>query len=50
MLKLDSDQRITAEQAMDHPYLEIYADHDDEVSVDCKTGGGGRVCSRDVIA
>ena len=40
MLKLDSDQRITAEQALDHPYLEIYADHDDEVSVDCETGGG----------
>ena len=32
MLRLDADERITAEAALDHPYLEIYADHDDEVS------------------
>ena len=31
MLRLDADTRITAEAALDHPYLEIYADHDDEV-------------------
>ncbi|CAB3994656.1 mitogen-activated kinase 14-like [Paramuricea clavata] len=30
MLLLDADNRITAEAALDHPYLEIYADHDDE--------------------
>ena len=31
MLRLDAEIRITAEAALDHPYLEIYADHDDEV-------------------
>ena len=31
MLVLDTDQRITAEQALGHPYLAIYADPDDEV-------------------
>lgn len=30
MLTLDSDQRITAEMALSHPYLELYADSDDE--------------------
>ena len=33
MLLLDADNRITAEAALDHPYLEIYADHDDEVGL-----------------
>lgn len=36
MLKLDADTRITAEAALDHPYLEIYADHDDEPVCDTK--------------
>lgn len=31
MLTLDSSKRITAEMALAHPYLELYADHDDEV-------------------
>lgn len=30
MLTLDSDKRITAEAALAHPYLELYADPDDE--------------------
>ncbi len=30
MLELDSDKRITAEQALAHPYLEKYADPTDE--------------------
>ena len=36
MLRLDADARITAEAALDHPYLEIYADHDDEPVCDTK--------------
>lgn len=34
MLRLDADKRITAEAALDHPYLETYADHEDEVCLD----------------
>lgn len=30
MLELDSDKRITAEQALAHPYLSQYADPSDE--------------------
>lgn len=30
MLELDADRRITAEQALAHPYLEKYADPSDE--------------------
>ncbi len=30
MLELDADKRITAEQALGHPYLEKYADPTDE--------------------
>lgn len=30
MLELDSDKRITAEQALAHPYLTQYADATDE--------------------
>jgi len=30
MLDLDADTRITAEQALAHPYLEQYADPSDE--------------------
>lgn len=30
MLELDSDKRITAEQALAHPYLAQYADPSDE--------------------
>ncbi|EDS34807.1 mitogen-activated protein kinase 14 [Culex quinquefasciatus] len=30
MLELDADKRITAEQALAHPYLEKYADPTDE--------------------
>jgi p38 MAP kinase len=30
MLELDSDKRITAEQALAHPYLEKYSDPSDE--------------------
>ena len=30
MLELDSDKRITAEQALAHPYLAQYADPTDE--------------------
>lgn len=29
MLELDSDKRITAEQALAHPYLEKYSDPSD---------------------
>lgn len=32
MLELDSDKRITAEQALAHPYLEKYSDPSDEPS------------------
>lgn len=32
MLELDSDKRITAEQALAHPYLEKYSDPTDEPS------------------
>ena len=32
MLDLDSDNRLTAEQALAHPYLATYSDPDDEVS------------------
>lgn len=31
MLLLDTDNRLTAEQALAHPYLATYADPDDEV-------------------
>ena len=31
MLILDSDNRLTAEQALAHPYLATYADPEDEV-------------------
>lgn len=31
MLNLDTDVRITAEQALAHPYVATYADADDEV-------------------
>lgn len=31
MLCLDTDNRVTAEQALAHPYLATYADPDDEV-------------------
>ena len=31
MLVLDTDLRITAEQALAHPYLAAYADPEDEV-------------------
>ena len=31
MLCLDTDNRLTAEQALAHPYLSTYADPDDEV-------------------
>ena len=31
MLDLDSDKRLTAEQALAHPYLATYADPEDEV-------------------
>lgn len=30
MLEIDSDKRITAEQALAHPYLTAYADPNDE--------------------
>lgn len=30
MLELDADKRITAEQALAHPYLEKYSDPSDE--------------------
>lgn len=30
MLELDADKRVTAEQALGHPYLEKYADPTDE--------------------
>lgn len=30
MLELDSDKRITAEQALAHPYLAAYSDPNDE--------------------
>jgi p38 MAP kinase len=32
MLDLDPDRRITAEQALAHPYLQQYADPSDEPS------------------
>ena len=31
MLLLDTDNRLTAEEALAHPYLATYADPDDEV-------------------
>ena len=31
MLDLDADRRLTAEQALSHPYLATYADPEDEV-------------------
>lgn len=31
MLDLDTDKRLTAEQALAHPYLATYADPEDEV-------------------
>ncbi len=31
LLNIDPDQRISAEQALQHPYLEAFADPDDEV-------------------
>lgn len=31
MLDLDTDKRLTAKEALAHPYLETYADPDDEV-------------------
>ena len=34
MLDLDPDSRITAEQALAHPYLKQYADPSDEPSSD----------------
>ena len=30
MLELDAEQRITAEEALQHPYFEEYHDPDDE--------------------
>ena len=33
MLNLDTDVRITAEQALAHPYVATYADADDEVTL-----------------
>lgn len=40
MLDLDTDKRLTAEQALAHPYLATYADPDDEVipglALDCE--------------
>lgn len=32
LLVMDPDRRLTAEQALAHPYLANYADPDDEVS------------------
>ena len=34
LLNIDPDTRITAEQALQHPYLANYADPDDEVCLD----------------
>ena len=34
MLNLDTDVRITAEQALAHPYVATYADADDEVTLE----------------
>lgn len=31
MLDLDTDKRLTAKEALAHPYLETYADPEDEV-------------------
>jgi len=31
MLNLDNDERVTAEQALSHPYLATFADPTDEV-------------------
>ena len=33
LLNIDPDQRITAEQALQHPYLENFADPEDEVVI-----------------
>ena len=40
MLAVDPDKRITAEEALAHPYFTNYADPDDEVGV---SGGCGHV-------
>lgn len=44
MLNLDTDLRITAEQALAHPYLATYADPDDEVIL-CSTSNSQNVMS-----
>ena len=35
MLSIDPDKRITAAEALAHPYFAAYADPDDEVGVAC---------------
>ena len=35
MLSIDPDKRITAAEALSHPYFTAYADPDDEVGVAC---------------
>ena len=38
MLAIDPDKRITAAEALSHPYFATYADPDDEVGVACFRG------------
>ena len=38
MLAIDPDKRITAAEALSHPYFATYADPDDEVGVACSMG------------
>ena len=42
LLVMDPDRRLTAEQALAHPYFANYADPDDEVRQVEVGGGGGR--------
>jgi len=35
LLVMDPEQRLSAEEALNHPYLATYSDPDDEVSGNC---------------